>query len=209
MSQTPPILDPWKLVWGQPYIDCQTLAAAIEQDLERDDDPDVRTRLLVRDAAVAMRSFWGPSAVRSLAHEQSREPADPHDPPRRPGKGRIHHHPEYDLWTQSIALNCEQILEMLGQSIHGPIDVYIAGSIPTLIKSLTARPTTDIDFVDEVPGGDPPPASYPSQDTVPVRSDAGSRSVPLPSGQLERPTAMARRVRRAYAFIWSTNMTSS
>ena len=46
----------------------------------------------------------------------------------------------------------EQILEMLGQSIHDPIDVCIAGSIPTLIKSLTSRPTTDIDFVDEVPG---------------------------------------------------------
>ena len=42
MSQSPPILDPWRLVWGQPYIDCQTLAAAIEQDLEHVGDPDVR-----------------------------------------------------------------------------------------------------------------------------------------------------------------------
>jgi hypothetical protein len=60
MSQVSPLLDPWKLVWGQPYIDSQTLAAAIEQDLERNAQPDFRTRLLVRDAAKAIRSFWGP-----------------------------------------------------------------------------------------------------------------------------------------------------
>jgi hypothetical protein len=58
MNPSPPILDPWQLVWGQPYIDSQTLASAIEQDLERNDRPDFRTRLLVRDAA-AIRSFWG------------------------------------------------------------------------------------------------------------------------------------------------------
>jgi hypothetical protein len=58
MNPSPPILDPWHLVWGQPYIDSQTLASAIEQDLERNDRPDFRTRLLVRDAA-AIRSFLG------------------------------------------------------------------------------------------------------------------------------------------------------
>jgi len=60
MSQAPPVLDPWELVWGQPYIDSRTLAGAIEQDLERNTCPDFRTRLLVRDAAVAIRAFWGP-----------------------------------------------------------------------------------------------------------------------------------------------------
>jgi len=54
------MLDPWELVWGQPYIDTRTLAGAIEQDLERNTCPDFRTRLLVRDAVVAMRAFWGP-----------------------------------------------------------------------------------------------------------------------------------------------------
>ena len=44
-----------------------------------------------------------------------------------------------------------QIFDLLGHAIRGPLDVHIAGSIPTLIKGLTARPTTDIDFVDEVP----------------------------------------------------------
>ncbi len=59
MSQAAATLDPWRLVWGQPYIDSRTLAAAIEQDLTLNADPDFRTRLLVRDAAVALRSYWG------------------------------------------------------------------------------------------------------------------------------------------------------
>jgi hypothetical protein len=46
-------------VWGQPYIDTRTLAAAIEQDLQLTGDPDFRTCVLVRDSAVALRSFWG------------------------------------------------------------------------------------------------------------------------------------------------------
>ena len=50
-------LDPWHLVWGQPYIDSETLAAAIESDLKRNPHPDYRTRLLVRDATSAIRSF--------------------------------------------------------------------------------------------------------------------------------------------------------
>jgi hypothetical protein len=53
-------LDPWELVWGQPYIDCETLAAAIEDDLERTSEPDYRSRLLIHDAAQAIRSYWGP-----------------------------------------------------------------------------------------------------------------------------------------------------
>jgi hypothetical protein len=60
MNRPAPLLDPWKLVWGQPFIDCQTLATAIEQDLAGDPCPDFRTRLLVRDAAFAIQSYWGP-----------------------------------------------------------------------------------------------------------------------------------------------------
>src|ERR1700687_5531446 len=54
-----PARDPWELVWGQPYIDSEALAAAIEDDLQRPSRPDFRTRLLVRDAADAIKSFWG------------------------------------------------------------------------------------------------------------------------------------------------------
>ncbi len=45
----------------------------------------------------------------------------------------------------------ERIFEMLGQGVHERVEVHIAGSVPTLIKGFTFRPTQDIDFVNEVP----------------------------------------------------------
>jgi hypothetical protein len=44
-----------------------------------------------------------------------------------------------------------QIFSLLGERVRGSVDVYIAGSIPTLIQGLSARPTDDIDIVNEVP----------------------------------------------------------
>jgi hypothetical protein len=45
----------------------------------------------------------------------------------------------------------EQVFDLLGRRIHGRVEVNIAGSIPTLLKGLTSRPTDDIDIVNEVP----------------------------------------------------------
>jgi hypothetical protein len=150
MNQSTPPLDPWKLVWGQPYIDSQTLALAIEQDLERDARPDFRTRLLVRDATKALRSYWGVKQfsrwladspvgqrIRDILKEELGEPGFPTIRRR--------------LVASIDSSEVRQIFDLLGRGIRGPIEVYVAGSIPTLIKGLTARPTTDIDFVDEVP----------------------------------------------------------
>jgi hypothetical protein len=137
-------------VWGQPYIDGQTLAAAIEQDLQRNSRPDFRTRLLVRDAAVAIRSFWGQRRfaqwlAASPVGRQIRAILD--EDLGQAGFPAIRRR----LVDRIDSPQLHQIFEMLGQGLHGPIEVYIAGSIPTLIKGLTARPTGDIDFVDEVP----------------------------------------------------------
>jgi hypothetical protein len=150
MSQAPPTLDPWRLVWGQPYIDSRTLAAAIEQDLERNARPDFRTRLLVRDAAVAMRSFWGRRRfarwlAASPVGEQIRAILD--EDLGETGFPAIRRRLVDGIDSPQI----RQIFEMLGRGIHNSVEVHIAGSIPTLIKGLTARPTGDIDFVDEVP----------------------------------------------------------
>jgi hypothetical protein len=150
MSQAPPILDPWRLVWGQPYIDSRTLAAAIEQDLQRDSNPDFRTRLLVRDAAVAMRSYWG---ARKFSQWLNVSPVGPRiraildEDLGEPGFSTIRRR----LVDRIDSTQLNQIFDLLGRGIHGPVEVHIAGSIPTLIKGLTARPTIDIDFVDEVP----------------------------------------------------------
>ena len=150
MKQAPPIPDPWKLVWGQPYIDCETLVHAIEEDWRQDIQPDFRTRLLVRDSAVAIRSYWGTEKfsrwleassvgpqIRAILEEQLGEPG--------------FHAIGKRLVTSIHSRDIHQIFDLIGRSIHNSIEVYIAGSIPTLIKDLTARPTTDIVFVDEIP----------------------------------------------------------
>jgi hypothetical protein len=150
MNQATRPLDPWRLVWGQPYIDSRTLALAIEQDLQRDTRPDFRTRLLVRDATTALRSYWGAKKfsrwladspmgqrIRDILKEELGEPGFPTIRRR--------------LVASIDSSEIRQIFDLLGQGISGAVEVYIAGSIPTLIKGLTARPTTDIDFVDEVP----------------------------------------------------------
>src|SRR5271165_3122273 len=119
MNQSPAILDPWQLVWGQPYIDSRTLAAAIEHDLARNDQPDFRTRLLIRDAAIAIRSHWGSrkfaqwvlasaagQMIRAILSEDLGEPGFPSI--RRRLVDRI-----------DIA-QVRQIFEILGRGIHEP-----------------------------------------------------------------------------------------
>jgi hypothetical protein len=142
--------DPWLLVWGQPYIDSETLAAAIENDLDRQPQPDYRTRLLLRDAAEAIRSFWGVTKFkRWLAASPARDRlrAILAEPFAERGFPHIRRRLVDSLGSTQI----KQIFTLLGQNIHQRLEVYVAGSIPTLLEGLTARPTEDIDIVDEVP----------------------------------------------------------
>jgi Nucleotidyltransferase of unknown function (DUF6036) len=142
--------DPWELVWGQPCIDAARLAAAIETDLKGAPAPDYRTRLLVRDAARAMRSFWGArkfglwlatspvgGTIRAILKEDLGETGFPFIRRR--------------LVAGIGEAEIKQIFDLLGRRIHGRVEVNIAGSIPTLIKGMTSRPTADIDIVNEVP----------------------------------------------------------
>lgn len=150
MNQVEPVLDPWKLVWGEPFIDSQALAIAIEHDLECNICPDFRTRLLVRDAVVAIRSHWGSRRfakwlATSPVRQQIRAILD--EDLGRTGFPAIRRR-----LVDSIDLTrLRRIFDLLGRAIRGPVEVHIAGSIPTLIMGLTARPTGDIDFVDEIP----------------------------------------------------------
>jgi hypothetical protein len=142
--------DPWALVWGQPFIDCPTLADAITQDLRQKRDPDFRTRLLARDALRAIRSFWRPDKfahwvavnpvgrqLQSILQENLGKQGFPHIRRR--------------LVTAIDQTQIKQIFDLLGRNIHQQVDVHVAGSIPTLIEGLTVRPTAGIDLVDEVP----------------------------------------------------------
>lgn len=150
MNQDARLLDPWRLVWGEPYIDCRTLALAIEQDLERNHEPDFRTRLLVRDATTAIRSYWG---AKKFSRWLAGSPVGPRireilkEDLGEPGFPSI----ERRLVASIDSDQIRQIFDLIGRTIHGTVEVHIAGSIPTLIKGLTARPTSDINFVNEVP----------------------------------------------------------
>jgi hypothetical protein len=143
-------LDPWALVWGQPYIDASRLAAAIDTDLRRNPTPDFRTKLLVRDATRALNAFWGaPKFQQWLAHCASRHSIEK-ILQERLGKTGFH-----NIRRRLVAgidkTQIEQVFRLLGKQVHERVEVTIAGSIPTVIGGLTARPTDDIDLVDEVP----------------------------------------------------------
>jgi hypothetical protein len=143
-------LDPWALVWGQPYIDADRLAAAIEADLQATPAPDFRTRLLIRDAGRALASFWGGQGfavwlANSPVGERIKIILE--EDLGKPGFGNIRRR----LVSNPNLADIKHVLQLIGERIHGRIDVNIAGSIPTLIAGLTARPTNDIDIVNEVP----------------------------------------------------------
>jgi hypothetical protein len=55
------------------------------------------------------------------------------------------------LVTSVHLTDIKQVLQLLGERIHERVELNIAGSVPTLVHGLTARPTDDIDIVDEVP----------------------------------------------------------
>jgi hypothetical protein len=142
--------DPWTLVWGQPYIDADKLVSALEYDLKHDLQPDFRKRLLVRDALKAVRSFWGSDKYLQWLDQSPAKEKIVAILGEKLGK-QGYHGIRKRLVTSMHKEQLEQVFEALGTMIRLPIDVYIAGSIPTLLKGLTVRPTDDIDFVDEVP----------------------------------------------------------
>lgn len=69
---------PWEMVWGQPYIDSDRLLSAIEWELKHNQQPDFRTRLLIKDAVHALQSFRGPERFeRWLLDSAVKEKIDP------------------------------------------------------------------------------------------------------------------------------------
>ncbi len=142
--------DPWELVWGQPYIDAERLAAAIEADLAKTPSPDFRTRLLVRDSVRALKAYWG---TKRFSHWLAGSPEAERIRAISVEKlGRTGYHSIKERLVATVSRDrLERILEMLGSKIHNHIEINIAGSIPTILQGLSSRPTDDIDLVNEVP----------------------------------------------------------
>ena len=142
--------DPWELIWGQPYIDADRLSLAMQRELLSKGTMDFRTRLLIRDSVKALESFWGQKRFFKWLKESQVESIVQKILQEDFGDEGFH-----NIRSRLVAnikkAQLEQIFDILGRKLQAPIEVYIAGSIPTLIAGLTARPTDDIDFVDEIP----------------------------------------------------------
>src|SRR5215216_5769047 len=56
--------DLWTLTWGQPFLDPDVLASAVELEAAQAQNLDFRTRLLIRDSVRALESEWGAERAR-------------------------------------------------------------------------------------------------------------------------------------------------
>ncbi|TMQ28773.1 MAG: hypothetical protein E6K70_26655, partial [Planctomycetota bacterium] len=113
-------LDPWQIVWGQPYIDAAQLAVAIENDLRHTQAPDFRTRLLVRDAAKAIKSYWGPKKFAQWLSESAqgqRIRAILAEDLGKPGFRHI----KSRLVTTISRDQLEQVFDLLGQRVQSRV----------------------------------------------------------------------------------------
>ena len=141
--------DIWKLTFGRPQVDPNDLAKAIVRQVA-EADLDYRTRLLIRDGAEALRSFWGPVRWSDwLKNCSAREPleticGEAFDEIGFPSLRRR-------LMEKTDPETIRQFLTRLGQHLRKPIKLYIAGSVALILPGYLSRQTEDIDVVDEIP----------------------------------------------------------
>jgi hypothetical protein len=139
----------WGLVWGQPEVDPAALAEAVERELGRD-RPDFRTRLLIRDSAEALESYWGQERWREWLRQS-------------PARAQIEAIRREDLGETGFPALRERLVEKtdpetvkqflrdLGTRVAGPVRLPVGGSIALILTGYLSRATEDIDVVDEVP----------------------------------------------------------
>jgi hypothetical protein len=139
----------WDVVWGQPQIDPATLADAIESESRRA-DLDIRTRLLIRDAAAALEQYWGKRRLEEwLRHSPARPVIDRirHEPLGEPGFPFL----QEALVQRTDPETVRQFLRELGTRLQHSVRIAIGGSIALILPGHLQRATQDIDVVDEVP----------------------------------------------------------
>ncbi|MGL4554884.1 MAG: DUF6036 family nucleotidyltransferase [Gemmataceae bacterium] len=139
----------WGLVWGKPEVDPARLASALERQAA-EPGLDYRTRLLIRDSAVALEAYWGPARWGEWLA-------------RSPARGRIEaiRGEEFErvgfpalrrsIMDQADPEAVRQFLREVGTRLRSTVEVTIGGSIALLLTGRLLRATDDIDLVDEVP----------------------------------------------------------
>ena len=140
--------DLWTLIRGTPSIDPKALAAALERECDKL-DPDFRTRLLMRDAYVALRQRWGKDRLAERLGETSRLLLARIESEElgKPGFPSL----ESRMSDATDPRMLQQFLRELGETLQAPARLNIGGSSALILRGLLSRATDDIDVVDEVP----------------------------------------------------------
>jgi hypothetical protein len=144
-----PTADLWTLTRGNPHIDAESLAVAIEHGVQQA-PLDFRTKLLIRDSLDALQSHWGRERLadwldHSPASESLREiwKADLGEAGFPTLERRI-----MDAIKPDVVM---QLLRELGSHISHPVRLEIGGAIALILSGNLSRHTDDIDIVNEVP----------------------------------------------------------
>ena len=145
-----PVDKAWSLVkTGGQAVDAEALFTAIRDPAVLGTD-DPRTRVLVRDAVLGLRHYWGGAAF----------------------DGRLRHLPQRDAIRSFLTVPSEEIgfpslrtrivdvtdpavlgtmCRELGQRLREPATIVVGGSMALMAAFLLSRRTEDIDVVDELP----------------------------------------------------------
>lgn len=135
---------------GRPHIDADELAAAVEDQVARQ-DLDYRSRVLIRDSVNALRHFWGDRRVAKwLAgspHGQVIEAIcrGPWDDDR--GFSSLMRRVMDVTEPETI----RQFLRELGLHLRHPLRIHVGGGAALILPGYVRRKTEDVDVVDEVP----------------------------------------------------------
>jgi hypothetical protein len=141
----------WSLVWGMPQIDPNDLARAVEEQA-LEGGLDYRTRLLIRDSAVALKAYWGLQRYnawldRSAARDEVEAICE--EEFERPGFPSIRDR----LMEKTEPDKVHDLFRELGRRLRlrHPLRLAVGGSIALILPGYLARATEDIDVVNELP----------------------------------------------------------
>jgi hypothetical protein len=145
-----PAKDLWGLVWGRQWIDPHELRASVEDQVARR-DLDYRSRVLIRDSLKALRHYWGDGRVEAwlrdspVGEEIKTICRGPWDDDR--GFSSLMRRVMDVTKPETI----QRYFRELSQHVRRPIRLAVGGSVALILPGYLARPTEDIDVVDEVP----------------------------------------------------------
>jgi hypothetical protein len=141
--------DLWRLVKYRPEVDPDDLAAAIQDELDRE-PLDYRTRLLIRDSMDGLRHYWGDGRFEGWLHQsagRARLEGIAVEPFERPGFPSMAKRLVKKTSPEQIC----SYLQELGSQLDRPVDLALAGAAAFILPGHYSRSTKNINFIGEMP----------------------------------------------------------